>query len=142
MFLMIDTKAPETNQKRLAKVLRIIARVIGVIITVFFLAMLIGEGVQSIEEEGFSGITAESLYILVPVIIALAALIISWWREFIGGVLLVLAYLLLSFAPSVHSLFYGEEPQFYIGMFFFVLPFLAAGVLFIVASRLSRRSSN
>jgi succinate dehydrogenase/fumarate reductase cytochrome b subunit len=139
---MIDKTAVEAGRKRMAKILRIIARVIGVIITMFFLAMLIGDGVQSIKEEGFRNITAESLYILVPVIIALAAFIVSWWREFSGGISLVLAYLIFSFAPSVHSLYYGEGPHFYIGMFFVALPFLVSGILFIVASRLSKRVSN
>jgi len=130
------------GQRKLTTVLRSIARIIGVIALVFFLLMLIGDGVQTIQDEGFSGISAESFFILLPVIVALAAFVISWWQEFIGGISLVLAYLLLSFSPSVHSIYYGDEPRFYIGMFFFALPILVSGVLFIVASRLSRQSSN
>ena len=99
--------------------------------------MIIGEGAQ----EGFHGITIESLYVLIPMIIVLAAFIVSWWREFIGGISLVATYLILSFAPSVHSLSYGEGPHFYIGMFFFAAPLLVSGVLFIMAARLSRRVS-
>jgi hypothetical protein len=139
---MIERIAVEAGRKRTARVLRIIARVIAGIIMVFFLSLLIGEGVQSIHDEGFNGINAESLYVLVPAIIALAAFIVSWWREFTGGVLMVAAYLILSFAPSVHSIYYSEKSQFFIGMFFFALPFLASGVLFIIASRLSRRTQN
>jgi uncharacterized membrane protein HdeD (DUF308 family) len=82
------------------------------------------------------------LYVVVPVLFALAAFILSWWREFIGGILLVAAYLLLSFSPSVHSLSYGEKPEFYVFMFLFALPFLVCGVLFIIAARLSKRASN
>jgi len=44
-----------------AKILRIIARVIGIVVMMFFLALLIGDGVQSIHNEGFHGISAESL---------------------------------------------------------------------------------
>jgi hypothetical protein len=129
------------DQTKLANVLRIIARIICIIVLVFFLSMLIGDGVQTIQDEGFSGISAESLFILLPVIVALIAFVISWWHEFIGGITMVLAYLLLAFSPSVHSIYYGNEAHFYIGMFFFALPFLAAGVLFMAASYLSGRPS-
>jgi hypothetical protein len=132
----------ETGQRRTVKVLRIIARVLGTIVTVFYLAMIIGDGVQSLRSEGFSGVSLEVLYVLVPVLFALAAFILSWWREFIGGILMVAAYLLLSFSPSIHSLSYGEKPEFYIFMFLFALPFLVCGVLFIIAARLSQRASN
>jgi uncharacterized membrane protein len=142
MFLMTEVITNGTSEKRAATVLRFIARIIGVIILVFFLSMLIGDFVQSIHDDGFNSISAESLFILLPVILALIAFLIAWWQEFIGGMSLVLAYLLLSFSPSVHSIYYGTEAHFYIGMFFFALPFLIAGILFIVASRLSKRSSN
>jgi hypothetical protein len=128
----------KTNQQRMARILRIIARVFGIFIMVFVLAMVIGEGVQSIHDEGFHGISVESLYVLVPVIIALAAFIVTWWREFTGGVLMVAAYLILSFAPSIYSINYENPPRFIIGMFFFALPILMCGVLFIIASRLAK----
>jgi len=142
IFLMKDVTAPTAGQKKSAIILRIIARVIGVIALVFFLSMLIGDFVQSVQDEGFSGISAESLFILLPVIVAMIAFIIAWWQEFIGGITLVLAYFLLSFSPSVHSIFYGEETRLFWGMFLFALPFLIAGVFLMVASLLSRRSSD
>jgi hypothetical protein len=101
--------------------------------------MLIGDGVQSVQEKGFQGITVEWFYVLVPVVIALATFIVAWWRELLGGILLVVAYLVLSFAPSVHSFYYGEGPHFYSGMFFFAAPFLVCGILFIIAARLSQQ---
>jgi hypothetical protein len=131
-----------TGQRRTVKVLRIIARVIGIIVLAFSLTMLIGEGVETLKSEGLNSFSLEVLYVVVPVLFALAAFILSWWREFIGGILLVAAYLLLSFSPSVHSLSYGEKPEFYVFMFLFALPFLVCGVLFIIAARLSKRASN
>jgi hypothetical protein len=139
MFLMTTAATNGADEKKAAAILRFIARFIGVIVLVFFLSMLIGDFVQSIHDQGFNSISAESLFILLPVILALIAFIISWWQEFIGGMSLVLAYLLLSFSPSVHSIYYETEAHFYIGMFFFALPFLIAGLLFMVASRLSKR---
>lgn len=142
MLLMTGKSAAGIGNKRTTRILRIIARVISIIVIVFFLLMVVGEGAQSIHEEGFQGITVESLYVLIPVIIVLAAFIVSWWRELTGGIMLIAAYLLLSVAPSIHSIYYGEGPHFYIGMFFFASPLLISGILFIVAARLSKRTSD
>ncbi|MBN1161219.1 MAG: hypothetical protein JXA17_04670 [Dehalococcoidales bacterium] len=139
IFQMVDgTATIKEGRPRAARILRIIARVIGIIVAVFFLVMLIGNIESAITSQGFDGITAEWLFIIIPLIIAVGAFIYAWWNEFLGGILLLVGYLLLSFSPSVHSLFYKEEPQFYIGMFYFAAPFLVAGVLFIIASLLDR----
>lgn len=129
----------DISRERTARALRIIARVIGTIATAFFLAMVIGDAVDSILSENSEGINLEVLFIVVPLIITLAAFILCWWREFAGGIALVAAYLILSFSPSVHSLFYNAAPGFYYGMFFVGSPFLIAGVLFIIAARLAKR---
>jgi hypothetical protein len=125
---------------RTAKVFRIIARIIGIMVLVFFLAMLIGDAVQAINSEGYTGINREALFVIVPVIVALAAVVVSWRYELTGGILLVFTYLLLSFSPSVHSVYYNHEFQMFFGMFVFAAPFFLAGILFIIAVRLSRES--
>lgn len=132
--------AVEPGRKRPAKKIRLAARIVGGIITVFFLWFLIGETVMSVQSEGFT-FDAESLFILVPVIITLAGYIVSWWQERGGGSLLVLAYLLLSFSSTIHSLYYGSGFHFYAGMFLLALPFLIAGILFLISSQLSQRTS-
>ena len=131
----------KAGRPRASRILRIIARVIGIIVAVFFIIMLIGDVEIAIKSQGFEGITSEWLFIIIPLIIALAAFIIAWRREFLGGILLLAAYLLLSFSPSLHSLFYREEPRFYFGMFYFAAPFLVCGVLFIIAARLAKSGS-
>jgi hypothetical protein len=128
------------GRRRIAWILRIIARVIGTIILAFFLAMLIGDAVQSIQSDGFDVITGEMLFILIPVIIALASFIFSWWFEFAGGILLLFSYLLLSFSPAIHSIYYGPEFEIFLGMFAFASPFLVVALLLIIAWWLSRES--
>ena len=137
-----DAAALKAGKRRAARILRIIARVIGIIVAVFFLVMLIGDIEMAISSQGFGGFTSEWLFIIIPLIIALGAFIYAWWREFLGGILLLVGFLLLSFSPSVHSIFYRENPQFYAGMFYFAAPFLVAGVLFIIASRLDRSGAD
>ena len=129
------------DRVRVAGILRIIARVIGIIVAVFFLVMLIADAEMALKSETFKGITPEWLFILIPVIIALAAFIVAWRRELTGGILLIPAYLILSFSPAIHSIFYRPEFRVSGGMFLFALPFLVAGVLFIAAAWLSRRES-
>ena len=131
----------DNRRLRRARGFRLTARIIGIFVAVFFLAMLIGEGVASMREEGFRGITTESLYALVPLLLAVAAFIVAWWRERVGGILLIVAYMVLSLAPSVHSIYFGKGFQFYAGMWFFALPFLVAGIFFIIAHQQSRQSS-
>jgi hypothetical protein len=100
--------------------------------------MLIGDAVASIQSEGFQGLDPEGLFAVIPVVIALAAFIISWWMERIGSFLLILAYLVLSFSPSIHALFYGWGFNLFID---YTLPFMIAGVLFLIDSRLSSETS-
>lgn len=124
-----------------AGILRIIAKVIGALILVFFLVMLISDAEASYKSEVLNGITQEYLFILIPVVIALVAYIIAWWREMLGGMFLILAYLIISFSPSIHAAYYGSGFNIYPGMFLYSLPFLVTGVLFITAALLKPRKS-
>ncbi len=136
---MVTIKA---ERHKIARILRIIAKVIGILVAVFFLVLLIADAEATIRSQGFKGITSEWLFIIIPLVIALAAFIIAWIRELLGGILLLVAYLLLSFGPSVHSIFYSEEPSFYDGMFYFAAPFLVSGVFFIIASLIDKSESS
>jgi hypothetical protein len=126
-------------KQRTAGILGIIAKTIGALVLAFFLTIVIGEIVMSCNSSVSQGATWESLFILVPIIIALAAYIIAWWRELLGGILLIVSYLVLSFSPSVHSIFYGTGFSFFSGMFLYALPFLVAGVLFLLTDWLGGR---
>ena len=128
-------------QPRLARRLRLAARLIGAIIAFFFLAFLVGETVQSIIEGGFQNLDPEGLFAAVPAIFLVGAFIVAWWRERLGGILLIVAYFVQSFAPTIHAAFYRQSFHIFSHMFLFALPFLVAGILFLIASRLSRQST-
>ena len=68
----------------------------------------------------------------------LGAFVIAWKQELLGGILMLVAYLVLSFSLSVHSLFYEKEPSFHFRIFYLASPFLVSGILFIIAARLTR----
>jgi hypothetical protein len=139
---MVEQNKSNTRTSRRGRNLRWAARIIGLVAVVFIMFILVGESVTSWQEEGFS-FSLESLYVIVPSVILLAAFIMAWWKERLGGISLVAGYLLLSLSPSVHSIFYGGAGfTFYTGMFLFALPFLLSGVLFILASIRSQEASS
>ena len=90
-----------TKRYRIAKGLRIAARVIGLPVTLFGAMMAIGEGVQSIQTEGFGPINLVffgGLFIVLSMVTALAGCIVSWWRVRLAGILLVLTFFGLNIA--------------------------------------------
>jgi hypothetical protein len=57
--------------------------------------MAIGEGIQSIQTEGFGPINLGFFggsFIVLSMVIALAGCIVSWWRLRLAGILLVLTF--------------------------------------------------
>ena len=131
-----------TSRQLLAKRMRWAARIIGLVLLVFFLLFLIGETITSIQAEGFK-FDPDSLFVIVPTVIALAAYIVSWWQEGVGGSLLILVSIAIGILPSVSA----RPPwsmsllQALRGWLILGLPFLITGVLFLISSRLSRSTS-
>ena len=108
-----------TNRQRLAKGMRWTARLIALgIMAFFFLALCISLM--------FRDLGGSDILSLVSLGLALVGWIVSWWREWLAGILLVLA----SFALSNSS---G------LGV---ALPYLVAGVLFLLSWRLSRKAGS
>ena len=102
-----------TKQQRLAKGLRWAARVIGLLTVAFSLMFLIGDTVikMAMQQDGL----IEDVLTAMPVIVVVAGCIVSWWRQWLTGTLLVLASFALS---SLGSRYYG-------------FPYLVAGLLFL-----------
>ena len=128
----------ENEKYRLAKRMRLAARVIVLCAVVFGGTMLIGEAVGEILQKGWAVITEATLTdpgVLLVIIgaIALAGCILSWWRERVAGILLVVTAAALGahigvFAARNHMLAWSM-----LG-----LPYLVAGVLLLISWRLSR----
>lgn len=138
---MATTEAATPTRASQVRRIRIAARIIGTLISVLFLMMLIGDAVVSIQEGSFEGVTIESLFIIVPVLFAVVSFGIAWRWERLGGWLMVLSYLILNFAPNFHAIYVGQDLQFMLDMWLYTLPFLAAGVLFLIAAGLSRKAA-
>ena len=65
-----DTVTLKAGRPRAARILRIIAKVIGIIVAVFFLVMVFGN-VESI-------ITSEGLFIVIPLVITIGAFVYAF----------------------------------------------------------------
>jgi hypothetical protein len=109
---------------RSARVLKWIARIIG-LSTAF--AWFISTVVSIIFEWG-APVTVEGLVLIILVAINTAAVILAWWLEKTGGILLVIfgmAFFIFGIVSAGHN-------QFFAGLIS-GFPFLVAGILFILS---------
>ena len=95
--------------------------------------MLIGEALSEYLKEGFVLPELAGVLLAVVGVVSLAGMILTFWRERIGGIILVsvaaaLGAHIANFAGRNHMLAWSM-----VG-----LPFLVAGILFLNAWRLSR----
>ena len=127
------------SNRHLVKRLRWSARIIGILamaVCIFWLVFWI----VGIVEEGFEGIELEDFLVLLLLIPA-AGFIVSWWRERVGGSILIVFYFFLGFSCTIESLYLGEGFRLCPPIIWIMhLPFLVAGVLFLICSRLSRKT--
>ena len=137
---MMDTN--NGSNRLLVKRLRWSARIIGILamaLCLFLLVLMIVEIVTEIQEEGFEG---EYFLVLLLPIIPAAGFIVSWWRERVGGSILIVSYFLSGFSCTIESLYLGEGFRLCPPITWILpLPFLVAGVLFLICSKLSRKTS-
>ena len=115
---------------RLAKQMRYAARAIALAGAMFFLTMLIGGATT----DGSEPITEEGAVLGVPGVIALAACVVSWWRERLAAILLLGTAVGLTIHISVCA---GHNHLLAWSML--GLPYLLAGLLLLASWRLSTR---
>jgi hypothetical protein len=121
--------------QRPVKWMRWVARIISLIITVFGAIMLVGETVSELVSGGFTAPSLEGSLLVIIGVVALAGCILSWLRDLPAGILLV--------ATSAGL---GAHIGFCAGRYHLLvwsmlgLPYLVAGVLMLLAWRLSRHN--
>jgi hypothetical protein len=102
--------------------------------------MLIGEAITSIQAEDFE-FHAESLFVAVLLAIALAGYIISWWRELVGGSLLILVSIVFGIFPTIGAQLSWSMSEALGDWLILISPFLVAGVLFLISWWFSRETA-
>ena len=125
----------DSSPYRLAKPMRWAGRMIGLVAVVFLLTFLVGAAIGEALAEGPAAITIEGITLGVLGAIALAGCILSWWRDRVAGLLLVLAAIGLGIHIGVVA---GRNHVLVWSML--GLPYLVAGVLLLGSWRLSRKT--
>ena len=125
----------ESKQYRLAKRMRLAARVIGLLAAGGFLIGLIALAIIDVQAKGWEAFEIEGILLAVLVVIALAGSIVSWWRERLAGILLVL----VSIGLGIHIGVCAGRNHF-LAWLMVGLPYLVAGGLFLNSWRLSRKT--
>ena len=112
------------SNDRTAKRIRWAARVIGIIIGAFWIMSLIA---SSIAEFG-TPVPIEGFILAGLITINMAGVIIAWWKEKIGGIIIVTA------AAALCTFSYIEAGHNKIlAMLFSGFPFLISGILFLIS---------
>jgi len=118
----------ENGQNRRTKRMRLAARIIALGSAGFFLVALAAGAFAEDEPT-----TMEGILLIIIVVVALAGGILSWWRERLAGILLLVAAL----AMGAHIAIYAERNQILVWLAL-GLPYLIAGGLFLKCWRDSR----
>ena len=125
----------ESRQHSLANRMKWAARVIGLIAVVAFLALLIEEIIREGWYTSPEPVNVNAAVILFECI-ALAGTIISWWRELLAVILLVVACEGLSIQIGLFT-----EHSYFLAWFMISFPYLVAAMLLFYSWRLSRRTA-
>jgi len=119
----------DNSHSNLAKFLRWAGRIIASIAAIWFAVMLIGSAIT----EGLGPITMEAGTLVFLGLITIAGGILSWWKDAISGILL----LLTSVGLGIHiSCYAGHNHVF--AWVLIDLPYLVAGILMLSSWRLSK----
>ena len=128
-----------SKQHRLAKRMRWAGRVIGLLAAAVCLMMLIGEAIVGVLAEGREAINQADMVagILIGVlgVIGLAGCIVSWWRERLAAILLVLT----AVGFGIHIGICAGRNHF-LAWLMVGFPYLVAAVLLFYSWRLSRKT--
>ena len=140
IFLLNRTRNDVGNEKRRGLAIRTAwaARIIALATVAFFLFFLFAKDISGVMTRGLSWMDPESTFVLVLVAIGLAGCILSWWREWLAGVLLVLVSFPLGVTFGVSEM---SSAIFIWTAVSLPLLFLVAGVLFISSWWLSGKKS-
>jgi hypothetical protein len=115
-------------------------RIIVLVITVSSLISWT-QSVIFMKNEGFK-FSVDTLFIVVPFVIALSGCIASWWRERVAGTLLIfasIAYGILLYLSALQHDFLWSVLALFLSWLMFGSVFLIAGILFFVSRWLSRK---
>ena len=126
----------DNKQHRLARRARLIGRVIGLVAAGFALVFLVAQAIGGAITEDSAGDAIAGVLLAILIAIALAGCILSWWRERLAAILLVL----VAIGLGIHIGVYAGRNHFLVWSMI-GLPYLAAGGLLFYAWWLDRKAT-
>jgi uncharacterized integral membrane protein len=131
-----------TKVKHSSTIIKWVARIVGLIVLVIFVVFLIGNTVDTLQQANKFDI--ESLYIIVPIVLALIAYILTWWYKIIGGSILILVSIIFAILLSTATRINTELTSDFhavLGWLMLGLPFLVVGILFLISAYFDRKTA-
>ena len=125
-----------TGKQRLVKLIRWIGRIICLVITVFGGTVLIGEAASEIFSRGFQIPSLEGSLLVLIGIVALIGCILSWWKDFVASILLIVT----SVGLGIHIGMFAGRNHCLVWLMLGA-PYLIAGLLLFIAWRLSMQKA-
>jgi hypothetical protein len=126
-----------------ATTLRRTARLIGIFFMILAIVYWVKTLQYSQENADYFFLNASDIFKLIALIVTLAAAIICWWRDNLGGWLFIAAYVLWFFSPAFYyGLYLRERFEFDWTIAFYFLPCLIAGVCLFIAAHHARTGAD
>ena len=120
--------------KKASEACRLAGRFIGLVASVFILIFIIGETASDIGNDGWRVVSADGILLGILMLAALAGCTLSWWRERLATVIL----LLVSIGLGIHIAFYAGRNHFLAWMMV-GFPFLFTAALLWLGLWLEKR---
>jgi hypothetical protein len=122
------------KNKVLLNIIRWLARIIGTLMVIIVLAFFIGYIIEGLNKPG-PGLEPYNIIVFVVWGTGLAALLLAWWKEGLGGIISLLCFIIVNILAAVNPV--PGSSYTYI-LLFFLLP----SILFLLYWWLKRNSLN
>ena len=126
----------QRREHHLAKGMRWARRIIGLGAAIFLLVMLTGAAISELLNKSDEPITVAGILLGAIGAMALSGAILSWWREWLAGILLVLTAVGL----AIHIGVYAGHNHI-LAWFMLGFPYLVAGSLILTSWHLSKQAT-
>ena len=125
------------------KTVKWFARIISLIASIIFIIVIVVSINNDYQEQGSYNFMADNVLFFVPFLVTLAGTITAWWREKVGGWLLISSYICWVIFPLIFmAIHQGHGLPLVFVLAVAAIPFLIAGILFLFsASHKSIKSS-
>jgi hypothetical protein len=116
------------------------ARIISIIASIIFIIVMAVSIINDYQEQGSYNFTADTILLFIPFLVTLTGTIIAWWREKTGGWILISGYVCWIIFPFIFmAVHQGQGLTLAFVLAMAAIPFLIAGILFLISAKSSSK---